>query len=114
MANLPGMSSDCEPSRPVYAYSAAQLAREWGVSTRCVYDLCARGDLGHIRIGGLIRIRQADREAYEARQWVAPSSKPQAISSPCEAAVITFNGGRTASPNAFQQGRQISAKRQSG
>jgi excisionase family DNA binding protein len=55
------------------AYSVPKLAAAWGVSTRHVYALCARGELGHLRIGNLIRIRQADREAYEARQWHAPS-----------------------------------------
>jgi hypothetical protein len=28
------------------AYSAPKLAAAWGVSTRHVYDLCARGELG--------------------------------------------------------------------
>jgi excisionase family DNA binding protein len=57
-----------------FCYSAAQLAREWGCSVRHVYDLCSRRELGHIRIGGLIRIRPEDKATYEARQWVAPSA----------------------------------------
>jgi excisionase family DNA binding protein len=63
---------DPEPYFKQTAFSVAQVAIRWGVSSRHVYDLCARGSLGHLRIGALIRIRQADREAYEARQWHAP------------------------------------------
>jgi excisionase family DNA binding protein len=42
------------------AFSVTQMAGRWGVSSRQVYDLCARGELGHLRIGGLIRIRLED------------------------------------------------------
>ena len=39
------------------AFSVAQVADRWGVSTRHIYDLCAKGDLGHLRLGkSLIRI----------------------------------------------------------
>lgn len=68
------------PDDGPFAYSVAQLARAWGVSQRHVYDLCRRGELGHLRIGALIRIRQADREAYEARQWHGPTEAPAASS----------------------------------
>ena len=56
-----------------YAYTVTQLARTWAVSQRHVYNLVASGELGHLRIGNLIRIRQADREAYEAKAWHAPT-----------------------------------------
>jgi excisionase family DNA binding protein len=49
-----------------YAYSVAKLARLWDCSARHVYDLCARGELGHFRIGGIIRISESDRLTYEA------------------------------------------------
>ena len=55
---------DTAPSR--YAYSVAKLALLWDCSTRHVYDLCARGELGHFRIGGIIRISESDRLSYEA------------------------------------------------
>ena len=96
------------------AFSVAQIAARWGVSNRHVYDLCNRGELGHLRIGGLIRIRQEDQQAYEARQWVAPSSKPRTIDSCNAASVITFSGGKTVGRDPFRLGRRISAKRQSG
>ena len=49
------------------ALSVNQAAARWGVSARHIYDLCATGKLGHLRIGSLIRIRLSDIEAYEAR-----------------------------------------------
>src|SRR6202030_3096253 len=59
------------PSRQI-AFSVPQVAARCGISSRQVYDLCAQGELGHLRIGGLIRVRLVDLEAYEARQWHAP------------------------------------------
>ena len=64
------------PEPQTYAYTVPQLAKTWAVSERHVYNLVASGELGHLRIGNLIRIRQADREAYEAKTWHAPDSKP--------------------------------------
>jgi excisionase family DNA binding protein len=78
-----------------FAYSVAQLANAWGVSQRHVYDLCATGKLGHLRIGTLIRVRQTDREAYEAEQWQAP--RP---------ALPPTYAGTVPSRGAFQRGRQ--------
>lgn len=97
-----------------FAYSVPQLAREWGVSARHVYDLCASRALGHLRIGGLIRIRQADRDAYEARQWLAPGSTPQTIDSPVAEVVSMSAGGRAARGNAFRRGQTTGAKHRSG
>lgn len=92
-----------------YAYRAKELAKRWKVSERHVYALIQTGALGHIRIGALIRIRQADIDAYEARQWHAPVlNNPDTASSP--ATVVSMSvGGRTAG-TAFQQGRRIAAK----
>ena len=81
------------------------FAREWRVSSRCIYDLCARGELGHLRIGGQIRIRQQDREAYEARQWRAPSSKPQTTASPSEATAITVQWWEDGKPRSVSTGK---------
>jgi len=89
-----------------FAYSALQLAVAWGVSTRHVYDLCASGALGHLRFGRLVRIRQADREAYEAQQSVAP--RPSAPT--CAVAVPSRPMVRRR--DAFQRGKQTAgAKR---
>ena len=96
------------------AYSVQQLANAWGVSGRHIYDLCARGELGHLRIGSLIRIRQSDKDAYEARRWHAPSSTPPTIDSSSAEVVTMSAGGRTVRGNAFQRGRQTSAAQQSG
>ena len=70
-----------DPSFNQTAFSVAQVAIRWGVSSRHVYDLCARGELGHLRIGGLIRVRLEDLQAYEARRWHAPSSNGQTTAS---------------------------------
>src|SRR5208282_1500071 len=102
--------SDAAP----FAYSVPQNAAAWGVSARHVYDLCARGELGHLRIGALIRIRQADREAYEARQWHAPNSTPRTTGSSGAEIVSMSAGGRMARGSAFQRGRQTSAVPSSG
>ena len=51
-----GVMADSGP----FAYSVPQLATAWGVSTRHVYDLCASGQLGHLRVGTLIRISLTD------------------------------------------------------
>ena len=95
------------------AFSVAQVAVRWGVSSRHVYDLCARGDLGHLRIGGLIRVRLDDLKAYEASQWHAPSSTALTIVSSSEEAGFTSAGGLMANGNAFQRGQKISGRRRS-
>jgi hypothetical protein len=58
-----------------YAYSVKQLADIWNVSARHVYSLCVTNQLGHLRLGkSIIRIREADKEAFEARQMARPKS----------------------------------------
>jgi excisionase family DNA binding protein len=49
-------------------FSVPEVAARWGVSPHQVFDLCCRGELRHVRIGGLIRIRFRDIEAFEAQQ----------------------------------------------
>jgi excisionase family DNA binding protein len=48
-------------------FAVPEVAARWGVSPHQVLDLCSRGELRHIRIGGLVRIRFKDIEAYEGR-----------------------------------------------
>jgi excisionase family DNA binding protein len=40
--------------------SVGDVADRLGVSTAMVYKLCARGDLGHLRVLNSIRVRMAD------------------------------------------------------
>src|SRR5579872_3205271 len=96
------------------AFSVAQVAANWGVSTRLVYDLCSRGELGHLRVGGLIRVRRSDLEAYETRQWHAPSSNDPTTGSPNEAIASMSVGGKTVPTSAFQRGRLNGARLRSG
>lgn len=92
-----------------YAYRAEDVAERWKVSRRHVYALIQSGVLGHIRIGSLIRIRQADIDAYEARQWHAPvSNNPDTASS--SATVVSMSAGGRTGGTAFQHGRRIAAK----
>lgn len=92
----------------VYAMTVAQLARLWGVSGRAVYRLVETGELGHLRIGHAIRIRQSDRESYESRAWRAPDTiNPPTASSSAEPAGMS-GGGNLARGTAFRRG-QISA-----
>src|ERR1700677_4783495 len=96
------------------AFSVPQAAARCGVSNRHVYDLCARGELGHLRIGSLIRIRLEDLEAYAVRQWHGPSSPPQTTASPSAATASMSAGGRTMPTSAFQRGKQNAAQHRSG
>jgi excisionase family DNA binding protein len=93
------------------AFSVPQVAARWGVSSRHIYDLCARGNLGHLRIGGLIRVRLEDLEAYEASRWRAPSSQPLTIASSSGASASTSAGGTGTPDNGFQRGQMIAARR---
>src|SRR5450631_4286027 len=102
-----------EPQFKQTAFSVAQVAVRWGVSSRHVYDLCARSELGHLRIGGLIRVRLADLEAYEARRWHAPSSNSLTSASSNGEPAITSAGGTMAHGSAFQLGQKISARHKS-
>jgi excisionase family DNA binding protein len=42
-----------------------ELAKRWRLGRSTVYELLARGELPYYQIGGAIRIRLADVEAYE-------------------------------------------------
>jgi excisionase family DNA binding protein len=92
------------------ALSVNQAAARWGVSARHIYDLCATGKLGHLRIGSLIRIRLSDIEAYEARQWHAPSPIDQPSTSSSAEVVSMSVGGRMARNDAFRRGQRIAGK----
>ena len=62
--------------------SVAEVASRWRVSERVVYGLCGQGRLGHLRIGGQIRIRPADVEQYEARAAVSAPATLAAAPAP--------------------------------
>src|SRR5215470_11069378 len=92
------------------AFSVAQVAAQLGVSTRLVYDLCSRGELGHLKVGNLIRVRRTDLEAYEHRQWHAPSSISPTTDSSSAEVVSMSAGGRMARGSAFQRGRKTAGR----
>jgi excisionase family DNA binding protein len=43
-----------------------QLCQRWQVSKKWIYNRTYRGELAHIKIGGLIRFREEDITDYEA------------------------------------------------
>ncbi|WP_428492137.1 helix-turn-helix domain-containing protein [Rhodopila sp.] len=92
------------------AFSVRQVAARWGVSGRHVYDLVASEAIGHLRIGGLIRIRIADIEEYEERQCHAPSSTSQDTGSPNVGVDSMSAGGKMGRGNAFRLGRKTAAR----
>lgn len=94
-----------------YAMTVRQVAARWACSDRHVYDLISGGQLGHIRVGSLIRIRPADLEAFEESQWHAPVSPAQTTASPSAEAATTSAGGRGRNITGYQLGRQIAQRR---
>ena len=52
--------------------SVAQLAAMWGCSRQHVYNLVARNELAHVRVGNLLRFRLQDVHAYEEAKCPAP------------------------------------------
>ena len=52
--------------------SVAQLAELWGCSRQHIYNLVARQELAAIRVGNLVRFRQADVQAYEDARCSVP------------------------------------------
>lgn len=51
--------------------SVGEFAGEMGFSSQTVYNLCARGELPHVRIGGSIRIYRRTLEAWLAAREIA-------------------------------------------
>lgn len=49
--------------------TVTDVAHFWHVSRRTVYQLINNGRLSCVRVGGVIRIRRQDVEAYEAGEW---------------------------------------------
>ncbi len=58
------------------------LASHWQCSTQHVYNLCARGDLAHNRLGRLIRIPAAAVREFDELQKSDDSEKPETPSTP--------------------------------
>lgn len=55
-------------AEPAKYYTIQTLAELWGVSSKTVRKLVNSGELPHIRIGTLIRIRPDQVEAYEKQK----------------------------------------------
>ena len=54
--------------------STEDAARRLGVATKTVYRFIDRGELLAYRIGRVIRLKEADIEAYEASCQIEPGS----------------------------------------
>jgi len=86
----------------------------WHVTPRTVRQQIAIGKLRCVRVGGAIRIRREDIEAYEAAGWGDPEKPPNIGSGSTRTEHGTSSGPRPVELSAFQRGRQTSAKPVSG
>ncbi|MDD2786025.1 MAG: helix-turn-helix domain-containing protein [Patescibacteria group bacterium] len=55
--------------------TAADVARRLNMATSGVYALLARGELAHLRIGRLVRVREADLDVFLGKCTVAPVAR---------------------------------------
>ena len=88
--------------------SAEQAASRLGLARpRTVLEMARRGELGHVRVGRLVRFREEDLAAYVAANYVPPRPAPAAAApgaSPPIPAVVPPNPrrssavGRTTTP----------------
>jgi excisionase family DNA binding protein len=53
--------------KTVEAMTAREVARILGLNRATIYKLAAAGELGHLRIGGAVRFRREDVEAFLLR-----------------------------------------------
>jgi excisionase family DNA binding protein len=53
-------------------YSLEHLSEQWNCSVRHIRRLIASGQLGAVKVGGLVRIPQAEVERFLADRFVAP------------------------------------------
>ncbi|HLY59117.1 MAG TPA: helix-turn-helix domain-containing protein [Stellaceae bacterium] len=75
-----------EPSSPTgkgaLFLSAVQVAERWDCSVRHVRNMIARGVLAAVKLGGMVRVRISDLEAFEAGSLIGASEKPPAQRAP--------------------------------
>lgn len=57
--------------QPTGLLTASDVARRLNMAKSGVYALLARGDISHFRIGRLVRIREADLDAFLGKCQVA-------------------------------------------
>jgi len=55
--------------------TASDVARRLNMAKSGVYALLARGEISHFRIGRLVRIREADLDAFLGNCHIAPVSR---------------------------------------
>jgi excisionase family DNA binding protein len=55
--------------------TVAEAAKRLHVSSKMVYELCARGEIVHHRVGHAIRLRSVDIDEYQRRS--TKESRPQ-------------------------------------
>ena len=91
-------------AEPARYYTITTLAERWGVSPRTVRKLIKSGELPHIRIGALIRIRPDQAEAYEKQ---GPETQLSNLGCAREAKFTKSISQATEALKAFQRERQI-------
>ena len=93
--------------------SVKQLAATWGCSRQHIYTLVDSGRLGCFRLGGMLRFRPEDVQAYEAacraqNQTGRPTPSPSAAT---PEAPTTFNGGKAPEHAGYHAALRTRAKR---
>lgn len=93
-------------------FTVRQVAEQYEVNPNTVYGWVKDGLLGSLRLpGGDIRIRQEDIDAFEARQWDAPSLNGQIIDlSAVRRGSGSSNGPKTVSLDPIQRARATRRK----
>lgn len=98
-------------AEPARYYTITTLAERWGVSPRTVRKLIKSGELPHIRIGALIRIRPDQAEAYEKQgeenECPDPETQLANLDYAREAKFTKSISQATEALKAFQRERQI-------
>lgn len=56
-------------------HSLANLSNQWSCSIRHIRRLVARGELGSVKVGGLVRVPQAEIERFIAERFVSPKEE---------------------------------------
>lgn len=62
-------------SFPVRIHSLEHLSEEWDCSVRHLRRLISRGELGSVRIGGLVRVPEAEVQRFIAEHFLPPTTE---------------------------------------
>jgi len=70
ISSSPVAKAEPQATIPTDLLSPRDVARRLGVGKTAMYDWIARGEIRHVRVGRLIRVREADVVSYLNRNTV--------------------------------------------